>query len=358
MKLIEQDIPVEYPPLHVTSALNVTGGSVVQFFDGTDYMPNREGTPSSPIMLEHNISAVDPDGGIVDITPSTTFYADDTAITTGGGYTITGDKLLVSKNLPPGAVVIKAKTQFVDNRSGLVYERIDTITLRTLLKSDAQYQLELSQRGRVFFDGYRNPNTATTVTAVLKKGQDEVTSFTGITFKWLNSEGVDAEENELYSDGYSNGNRTLTVDKTYIDHELIRCEAWKGDELIAFDTVTFIRRFGNVRYMDDIRGIPIGPLTKEIVCTLEVYDNIGPIDVNAAFLVTWKAKEGSTDRVLGTDTPLTVPISSLNLKAKPKIYADVKRREAWGAVTDIVDGEEVLLTDEQDRILTTEMYGI
>jgi hypothetical protein len=360
MKKLIGSIPVEYPPLSVTSSINVTGGSVVQFYDGVNYTPNREGSPSSPIQITHNVSAVDPDGGSVTITRSTTFFEDDIAIASGDGYGVTGNVLLVEKNIPAGtAVVIKARTQFVDNRSGAVYERIDTVMLRTILKAEAQFQLELSQRGRVFFDGYRNPNVTTTVTAQLKQGSEEITDLTDITLKWLNSADLDAVENELYADAVSEDGRELTVDKTYIDHELITCEAWRDSELIASDTVTFIRKFNDVRFEDYIIGLPITPLEKEIVCTLEAYDMVGAIDVNAAFLLTWIVNEGGVEKELGQGTPLTVPVSSLNLKASSiRIYADVKQREAYAALTAMDAGEEVLLTDENDNVLTIETYGI
>ena len=91
-----------------------------------------------------------------------------------------------------------AVTKFLDTRTGKTYQKTDKVTLRTLFKGEPQHQLLLSERGVVFFDGHRNPNTQVTLTARLVKGIDEVIDFTGITFKWLNSVGLDVMDNELY----------------------------------------------------------------------------------------------------------------------------------------------------------------
>ena len=145
--------------------------------------------------------------------------------------------------------------------------------------------MNLSQRGVVYFDAYRNPNTTTTVTAVLKKDGADVTDFTGIIFKWLNADGLDALENELYADSYSADGRTLTVDKTYIDNETIRCEAWKGTELIAFDTVSFVRKFNSYRAEVRIPELPLQAGVTTLNCSVIITDMLGNINVDAAFLV-------------------------------------------------------------------------
>lgn len=246
--------------LNVTSSLNVSGGGLVQFFDGVNYTPNREGAVASPIILTHNLNTATIGGSPLAVSFTTLFYENDVLIDSAKpNYELIGENgLKVKKNVPGGtSIVIKAISKFVDSVTGKLYERIDTVTLRTIIKADPQYQLNLSQRGVVYFDAYRNPNVTTTITATMKKGTADVADFTGIIFKWLNAAGLDAVDNELYADAYSNGNRTLTIDKTYIDNETIRCEAWRGTELIAFDTVTFVRKYNS--YRTDVR-IPELPL--------------------------------------------------------------------------------------------------
>lgn len=361
MKLSGHKIETEYTPLVMSGNLVVTGGPVVQFYDGTSYTPNRAGSPATPILITHELSAFDPDGILSEFSFSTLFYENDTLITSStSGYTLVGSNAVrVGKNIPAGtSVVIKAVSEMLDSRTGKIYTREDSTFLRTILKTESPYQLNLSQRGAIYFDGYRNPNVTTTVTATLKKGQDTITDFTGITFKWLNSEGVDAVENELYADAYSNGNRTLTVDKTYIDHELIRCEAWKGSELLAYDTVTFVRKFNSVRVDERIPELPIKAGTTSLNCSVLITDMLGNIDVDSAFLVEWIVSEGSSERVVGSGANASIPVSSINLKAANlSIYPDIKRREAFAALTDMQAGEEVLLTDDNDNVLTTETFG-
>jgi hypothetical protein len=360
MRLSGNKIQVEFTPLQVSGTLQLTGGSAVQFFDGVSYTPNREGVPASPVLLKHIVSVVNPDGEIT-IAPTTLFYENGELITAStSGYELIGtDAVKVTKNITSGtSVVVKAITKFVDPRNDKVYEREDSVTLRTLLKAEPQYILNLSQRGAVYFDAYRNPNTTTTVTATLKKGNTEVTDFTGIIFKWLNSAGLDAIENELYGDVVSADGRTLTVDKTYIDHEQIKCEAWKGEELIASDTVTFIRKFNSFRTEVRIPELPIMPGTTELNCSVIITDTLGNVDVDAAFLVNWIISENGVEREVATGASVKIPVSSIDLTAVDlQIYPDLKRREAFAAVTVDDAGEEALLTDDLDNVLTVETYG-
>jgi hypothetical protein len=364
MKLIGNKVPTYYNPLQVSGNLNVTGGSIVQFFDGTDYYPNREGTPSSPIIIEHVLSVANPDEaitGAITVELATLWYENGVIITSlTEGYELIDRKVKVSKNIPAGiSVEIKAITQFIDPRSNKIYEREDITYLRTVVKSESPYQLTLSQRGSIFFDGHRNPNTSTTVTASLKKGAEAITDFTDITLKWLNSEGLDAVENELYADSVSDDGDALTVDKTYIDHEIILCEAWKGDEMIASDTVTFVRKFNSIRTEVRIPQLPLLPEVKQLSCSVIITDMLGNVDVDAAFLVTWLVSENGIERQVGEGANTQIPISSINLKAANlSIYPDIKRREAFAALTTIDDGEEALLTDDDDNVLTVETFGL
>lgn len=358
MKLSGNKIQTDFTPLQVTGAFQLTGGSAVQFYDGIKYSPNREGTPASPILLKHVLSVINVDGSIT-IAPATLFYENGVLITSStSGYELIGtDSVKVTKNIPAGSSVdIKAITKFVDPRNDKVYEREDFITLRTILKAEPQYILTLSKRGAVYFDAYRNPNVSTTVIAALKKGNTEVNDFTGITFKWLNAAGLDAVENELYADAVSVDGKTITVDKTYIDHEQIKCEAWRGTDLIASDTVTFIRKFNSFQTDIRIPELPLLPGVNTLNCSIIIRDNLGNIDVDAAFLVNWMVSEAGIERQVAAGSSVQIPISAINLKAANlMIYPDLKRREAFAALT--TDDPDELLTDDLDNVLTVETYG-
>ena len=342
MKLNQRKIQVLDDLLNVSSSLNVSGGGLVQFFDGTNYTPNRAGAVSSPIVLTHNVNVVSNMGTPVTASITTLFYEND---------------IMIKKNIPGGtSVVIKAVSKFVDPGSGKLYERQDTVTLRTIIKSEAPYQMNLTQRGVVYFDAYRSPNVTTTVTAELKKGLDTVTDFTGIVFKWLNSAGLDVVDNELYADAYTNGNKTLTVDKTYIDNETIKCEAWRGSELLAFDTVTFVRKYNPYRSEVRIPELPLQAGVTTLNCSVILTDMLGNIDVDSAFLVTWFVSEAGVERQIATGASVQIPISSINLKAANlMIYPDVKRREAFAALT--TEDPDELITDDLDNVLVVETYG-
>ncbi len=361
MKLNQQKIIIleNEDPINVTSALNVSGGPLVQFYDGVNYIPNRTGSVASPIILNHAVTAARQDGKPMSFSYTTLFYENDVLIDTSNtAYEIIGNSLKVKKNIPGGtAVNIRAYSKFIDPDTEAVYERQDIATLRTIIKAESPYQMQLTQRGVVYFDGYRNPNTSTSVTAVLKKDGEDLTNYSGIIFKWLNSAGLDAIENELYADAYSNGNRTITIDKTYIDHELIRCEAWKGLELIAFDSVTFVRKFNSFRTEIRIPELPLHAGVTTLNCAIEVTDTIGNVDVNAAFLVTWMVTENNTSRQLAVGTPAAIPISSINLKSKPEIWVDLKRREAFAAL--VTDADELLTDDDDnDNVLTVKTFSL
>lgn len=361
MKLNQQRITIleSEDALNVSSALNLSGGPLVQFFDGTSYTPNREGIVSSPIILEHNLYAVTQSGNPLSISVTTLFYENDVLIDSANSNyeLISPNKLKVKKNVSGGtSIVIKAVSKFVEPNTGKLYERQDIATLRTIIKTEAPYQMNLSQRGVVYFDAYRNPNTTTQVTASLKKGTADVTNYTGIVFKWLNAAGLDAVENELYADAYSNGNRTLTVDKTYIDNETIRCEAWIGTELIAFDTVSFVRKFNSYRADVRIPELPLQAGVTTLSCSVIITDILGNVDVDAAFLVAWMVSEAGVVRQVAAGASVQIPVSSINMKAANlMIYPDVKRREAFAALT--TDDPDELITDDLDNVLVVETYG-
>lgn len=360
MRLPGNKIGIEFNPLKVSGNLLITGGSPVQFFDGNSYIPNREGTPSSPILIEHVVSIVDPDNTGTAFSIVTDYYENDTLITAEmAGYTLVDGRLRVEKNITAGtSVTIKAKSKFLDQRgtTSRIYEREDITYLRTILKSEAPYQLELSTRGAHFFDGHRNPNKIVPVTAILRKSGEELTDYDGIEFKWLNSAGLDVEENELYHDSYIENGRGLNVDLTYIDKELIRCEAWSGNEMIAYDTVTYIRDFGSLRANVIIPELPLRGGVTTLTCFIELSDELGDIDVDAHYLVTWMVVEGTTHRALATGAEAEIPVSAINLKAANlEIYPDVKRREAFAALT--TDDPDELLTDDDDNVLVVETFG-
>ena len=359
MKLSGHKIQREFTPLRVSGSLNVTGGSVVQFYDGVSYTPNREGTLSSPILLTHSVNAFDTDAGTpASVTIITTFYENDIAISgSTAGYELLGSSLKVKKNIAAGSsVVIKAISKFVDTRNNKIYEREDTVTLRTIIKAEAQYQLDLSQKGVVYFDGYRNPDAVTTVVATLKQGNAVVDDLTGITLKWLNASGLDAVENELYADSVSIDQKTLTVDKTYIDHELITCEAWKDGVMIATENVTFIRKYNSFRTDIRVPELPLLPGVDTLSCSIAITDILGNIDVDAAFSVTWMVSENGVDRAVATGASVKIPVSSIDMAAfNLSLYPDVKRREAFAALT--TEDPDELLTDELDNVLTLETFG-
>lgn len=359
MKLSGNKIQIEFTPLRVSGSLNVTGGSLVQFYDGLSYTPNREGVPSSPILLTHTVDAFNTDSNSqVDIAITTTFYENNVVISgSTAGYELLGNSVKVMKNIPAGtSIVIKAVSKFIDTRNNKIYEREDIVTLRTIIKAEAQFQLNLSQSGVVYFDGYRNPNVTTTVTATLKKGKDIVPDLTGITLKWLNSAGLDAGDNELYVDSVSIDQKTLTVDKTYIDNELITCEAWKDGAIIATNNVTFIRKFNSFRTDIRIPELPLLPGVTSLNCSIAITDILGNIDVDAAFLVTWIVSEGGVDRAVATGASARIPINLFKMSAANlQIYPDLKRREAFAALT--TEDPEELLTDDLDNVLTVETFG-
>lgn len=363
MKLNQRKITIleSEDALNVTSSLNVTGGGLVQFFDGVNYTPNRVGTVASPIILTHNLNVATIGGSPLEISFTTLFYENDVLIdATNASYELIGTNgLKVKKNVAGGtSIVIKAISKFVDPVTGKLHERIDTATLRTIIKAEPQYQLNLSQRGVVYFDAYRNPNTTTNVSLTLKKGETVIQNLVanGYEVRWLNSAGLDIEANELYVDTIPAGREGITVDKTYIDHEQIRCEVWKDGVLLATDSVTFVRRFNPYRSDVRIPELPLQVGVTTLNCSVILTDMLGNIDVDAAFLVNWFVSEAGVERQVATGASVQIPVSSINLKAANlMIYPDVKRREAFAALT--TDDIDELITDDLDNVLVVETYG-
>lgn len=358
MKVLGQKLGKIFTPLTLTGGINILGGNNVQFWDGNSYIPNREGTPSSPLLIVHHVDVVNPDEqaeGELTFTKVTKYYENDVLITSSTPkYSLIDDKLRVEKNIPAGkAVTIRAVTQLIDTRNGNIYERIDITYLRTITKTPDALQLVITPNGTVTFDGFRNPNTKTTVTATVRQYDEEITDYSGLTFKWLNSEGKDAIEYELYGDEVSSDGRTITIDKKFIDKDTLHCEVWRDGNLIDKDTVTFLRGFRSCHQSVDTPGLPLMPGIKSLICTFYAQDALGPIDVNEAFLVVWMITENGVDRELGTGSPFELSESSINWDANPQIWVDARRREAWAA---LVDSDGSLLTSD-GAVLVVETYG-
>lgn len=359
MKFVGKKIEIDHTPLVVSGSLNVSGGSLVQFFDGTKYSPNREGVVSSPILLTHTISVRDPDSGeILNPSTNTTFYENDVTLSASStGYELVNDNAVkVKKNIPANnQIVLKAVTEFLDSRSGQIYKREDFVTLRTILKAEAQYNLRLSPSNVVFFDGYRSPNVAAIITANLKHGNETITDFSDIEFRWLNTAGLDIVANELFATSISADGKELTIDKTYINKEVITCEVWKGGKLLDSSTVTYVRKFNSFEANIDLIGLPIQPGANTVTCTMQIQDTKGVVDVNAAFLLRWMVNEDGFHRQLGSGTPFEFTTSDVDMTAnKVEIYPDLMRREAFAALT---DAQGRLLTDENGKVLTAETFG-
>ncbi len=363
MKLPGLGANVEFTPFVVSGNLSVIGGSLVQFYDGISYTPNREGEVSSPILLTHSVTAVDADSEkIVDVAYATLFYENGTPITSENlSYELLGNSLKVKKNVAPGeSIEIKAISKFVDKRNDKIYERQDIVILRTILKNEADYGLKLSQRGRVYFDGYRNPNVTTSVMVRFTQGTELIQSLVakGYEVRWLNSEGLDIETNELYVDTIPAGREEIIVDKKYINHETIRCEVWKDGVMLAHDSVTFIRKFNSIEIEIVSPQIPIRPEIQQITCQLFIRDMTGNIDVDAAFLVNWYVEESGVSRKIGEGSSISIPRSGFNLKAlNLNIYPDIRRREAFAAYTIPDNGQQVLATDKDGKVYTGETFG-
>lgn len=336
-RLTEHTIPVEFTPLTVSGGLTITGGPAVQFYDGENYLPNRAGSPASPIIIEHEVDIIDIDEMVHAFSKSTTFYENDTAITINSEdyEIIPPNAIRVEKNIPPGeAVTIRAITEFLDPRSNRYYSREDTLDLRTILKADHLYQLELDPRDRQVFDAYRNPNRVTAINLKLLKGEDEITDFAGLTIKWLNGDGQPAVANELYAVETQNSNKRLVVDTSFIENETIRCEIWEGSKVIASDSVNFTRRYNSFRTDIEIPELPIVPGTRQLTADIYLDDLQGNIDADGAFDIRWLLNTAGSEEEVAAGSSADIPIARLDLTKALSIYPDVKRRQAFGALKD------------------------
>lgn len=359
MRLQSRKIEVQHSPLQVSGSLTVQGGALVQFYDGVSYVPNREGTPSSPILLTHNVDAANPDRaltGNVNILLSTNFYENGEYITNATyGYRVEGNTLLVRKNTPAdGALEIKAISKFVDSRTNKVYERQDSVVMRTIIKEEPQYSVSLSTPKIIYFDGYREPNTMMSVSAQLKRGEEEVTNFEGITFKWKNKDGAEVLDSELYAESIYLDGTVLFVDKAYINKEHIICEVWKDGTMVANASTSIIRKFNSFRTEVAIPELPLHPGTTHITCQLKLDDMVGEIDVDDAFDVVWIVNEWNIDRIVGSGANYKLPVDSIDLKDRNlSIFPDIRRKECYGALCD----NNYIYTDNQGRVLTSIIMG-
>lgn len=358
MKLTGSKIPVDFTPLMVSGNIVVEGGPTVQYFDGLTYVPNRSGVLASPLIVKHVLDIKDPDEIAQAFAKSTKYYANEVAITseTAGFELLGDDSVKVTLNVPAGdTLVLKAVTTFLDPRTDASYSREDITYLRTILKVEEEHQLVLEPRGRLVLDAYRNPNKLLPVTLTLLKGSTFVTDFTGLTFKWLNSDKVDVLANELYAKELQDSNRKLIVDLSYIESEVIRCEVWEGLKLLASDEISIKRQYNS--FMSDmiVPDIPVTSETRELNCYLYLVDRLGSIDVDAAFDTTWIVATGSTAKEVGKTSVTKFPITEVNLKGTtPEIYPNIKRREAFKGIMTV--GNKYI-TDGSGKIISALKLG-
>lgn len=221
------------------------------------------------------------------------------------------------------------------------------------------FQITLNPLGSTYFDAYRNPNTKTSVVATLTRNSKIVTDFAyeKVELRWLNADGVDVVENELYADDVSNIT-TLNIDKTYIDDEIIKCEAWHKSEKVAESNVRVIRKFNPYTPTIQIPALPAPPEVTTLNLSISMTDEVGSINVDSAFFIEWMVVEDTVTRKIATGAIASVPASSINMgAANLQIYPSIKRREAYAALTTIDAGEEALLTDDLGNVLTVETYS-
>lgn len=359
MKILGPKLSRDFSPLTISGGISIIGGSDVQFWDGTSYSPNREGALSSPLIIRHIVDVVNTDTKDTQelvFNMTTKYYENNDLITASTPkYTLleNGD-LKVEKNIPAGqAVAIKAVTQFLDPRSKKLQERVDVTYLRTHNHIESEYQITITPNNLVAFDGFRNPNVQDTITAIVHKGGELVTDYTGMEFRWLNSEGKDAVEYELYGDEVSPSGRELTIDKTYIDKETIHCELWMDDVMIDSDSVTYFREFAQYSFSMPLSDMKLPAGSDTFNFNVEVQDTRGVVDVDHAFLAVWMVDHNGVDSELGTGKTIRVPASRFNFDANPRVWLDLRKRMAWAALT---DEDDYLLTDDEGAVLTVETY--
>ena len=91
-------------------------------------------------------------------------------------------------------------------------------------------------------------------------------------------------------------------------------------------------------------------------CRITGQDVFGLFDVDEAYLIVWKVDENGVEKSLATGAVSQIPVSAIDMTSNPVIFPDVRRREAYAAVT--MDDGETIIIDDNENVLVVETYGL
>ncbi len=355
-----------YTPLTVSLFMDERGGSVSQSKSGTDgtFSPDRT---LFPLILRPRLEVADSDHVISngDRTASLIdcrwYIGNDEGgirITSGSGGFVLGayGELQVMRNVEPDTPMpLYFACAFIDPRNGKTFRKSWSMTLSSTLATELQLSLEIDAASKQPVSPFKSQSVRV-INATFRNGEDTVDDAHAV-YAWkllvrgaggtpsLRSVG---EEDLFYVSGQ--GTKSLTIDRRFIDKELLVLEAYHtaAPGRICSARTKIYRWYGQ---WDDVvhltRGRFIRPDTTEIESVVNVQTPKGDISSPASYFdithVLTTNERGASEEVIGYGERVVVPVSKLSKDPNVVPVFGIETRERSALRACVIDGKRVVI---------------
>lgn len=359
-----------YQPLNIALTMDILGGSLNQHRDSLsgDFDPDRSITP---LLLAPHLEVEDPDGIILVSDQSSNLIdcrwytasddSDETQRITSdtSGFTLgESGRLTVWRNVAEyDPLNLFFSCAFIDPRSQRVYRKQYQLTLTSSVSVDLNLSLELDVADKMPISPFKNYSTRT-ITATLRNGERELpidgVNFISRWYVWDKQARLwkIASTDYIFIDSITNS--SITIDRRYIDRELLKLEVLCAAEASVAPLYKRVKMYRWYGQWDDrcviTRGKFVRPDTDEFEVLAIVDTDKGQVTNPAKYFdithVFTTNERGAAQTIVGYGETVVVPasIAGKDPNVIPVFGIETKERTALRAVT--IGGKEVQINGQ------------
>ena len=352
-----------YDPLVLSFSIVETGGSTVQRKDALTggFDPDRT---LFPLVLKPLLEVQDPnhvleDGDHSDKLIDCRWYigSDENGTridsSTSGLTPGTGGTLTVSRNVEPSMPLNLFFTcAYIDARTQNTFRKSMSLALSSVLATELNLSLEIDAAAKMPVSPFKT-HRRRTITATLRNG-DETVSDDDAVYVWNVLDASTRQMRAITDDDLfyvsGQGTKALTVDRRFIDKELIEvvaCHSAVPSRTVSARTKAF-RWYG--QWDDEVRitrGKYIRTDTTEIEVQALVNTPKGIVDSPADYYdithVQTSSVSGAPQTVIGYGESVTVPRSSVGSDPNARPVFGIETRERTALRACLIDGSACLV---------------